>query len=70
MPKIKLFDKAKALEIAAEIFRTKGYNGTSVEELLLATGISRHCLYYSFRDKHNLYLQSIAFYKDSNYTAP
>ncbi len=66
MPKTKLFDKTKVLETAANIFKQKGYNGTSIDDVLIATGLSRSSLYDSFQDKHTLYLQSLEFYKSSN----
>jgi TetR/AcrR family transcriptional repressor of nem operon len=65
MPKVKLFDKEKVLEAASNIFRQKGYNGTSIDDVLSATGLSRSSLYDSFKDKHNLYLLSLEFYKNS-----
>jgi TetR/AcrR family transcriptional regulator, transcriptional repressor for nem operon len=64
MPKVKQFDKTKVLEAAAGIFRQKGYNGTSIDEVLKATGLSRSSLYDSFKDKHSLYLAALEFYKD------
>ncbi|MBA3663911.1 MAG: TetR/AcrR family transcriptional regulator [Bacteroidetes bacterium] len=66
MPKNKQFNKEIVLEAAAGIFRQKGYNGTSIDDILTATGLSRSSLYDSFQDKHNLYLKSLEFYKDSN----
>ena len=63
MPKVKQFNKEKVLTAAAEIFRQKGYNGTSIDEILKATGLSRSSLYDSFKDKHSLYLESLEFYK-------
>ncbi len=66
MPKVKLFDKTKVLEAASNIFRQKGYNGTSIDDVLVATGLSRSSLYDTFQDKHNLYLQSLEFYKESH----
>jgi TetR/AcrR family transcriptional repressor of nem operon len=65
MPKVKQFNKEKVLEVASGIFHQKGYNGTSIDEILKATGLSRSSLYDSFKDKHNLYLQSLQFYKDA-----
>ena len=66
MPKNKQFNKENVLEAAAGIFKQKGYNGTSIDDILTATGLSRSSLYDSFQDKHNLYLQSLEFYKDSS----
>jgi len=64
MPKVKQFNKEKVLEVAASIFHQKGYNGTSIDEILKATGLSRSSLYDSFSDKHTLYLQALEFYKN------
>lgn len=64
MPKVKQFNREKVLEEASHIFHKKGYNGTSIDEILKATGLSRSSLYDSFKDKHNLYLQSLEFYKN------
>jgi len=65
MPKVKQFNKEKVLAAASTIFHQKGYNGTSIDEILKATGLSRSSLYDSFQDKHNLYLQALAFYKQA-----
>jgi TetR/AcrR family transcriptional repressor of nem operon len=54
------------LAAAASIFQQKGYNGTSMDEVLRATGLSRSSLYDSFGDKHNLYIQSLEYYKQNN----
>lgn len=63
MPKVKQFNKEKVLEAAANIFKQNGYNGTSIDDILKATGLSRSSLYDSFRDKHSLYLAALEFYK-------
>jgi TetR/AcrR family transcriptional regulator, transcriptional repressor for nem operon len=63
MPRYKQFKKETVLEAASEIFHRKGYNGTSIDEILKATGLSRSSLYDSFRDKHTLYLEALEFYK-------
>lgn len=65
MPRIKKFNKTDVLAAAASIFQQKGYNGTSMDEVLKATGLSRSSLYDSFGDKHNLYIQSLEFYKEN-----
>lgn len=65
MPKTKQFNKEKVLEASSVIFHQKGYNGTSIDEILKATGLSRSSLYDSFGDKHNLYLQSLEYYKST-----
>src|SRR5688572_23593597 len=64
MPKVKQFNKEKVLDAASTIFHQKGYNGTSIDEILKATGLSRSSLYDSFKDKHNLYLESLQYYNN------
>lgn len=66
MPKVKLFNKEEVLDKASVIFQTKGYNGTSIDDLLQATGLSRSSLYDTFQDKHNLYLESLNYYKNKS----
>jgi TetR/AcrR family transcriptional regulator, transcriptional repressor for nem operon len=66
MPKIKQYNREKVLETASAIFRQKGYNGTSIDEILVATGLSRSSLYDTFKDKHSLYLLSLEHYKTAN----
>jgi TetR/AcrR family transcriptional repressor of nem operon len=65
MPKAKQFNREKVLEVSAAIFQQKGYNGTSIDEILKATGLSRSSLYDSFKDKHTLYLQALEFYNNA-----
>ncbi len=66
MPKTKKFDKTEVLSAAATLFQQKGYNGTSMEEVLKATGLSRSSLYDTFGDKHNLYIESLEFYQKNS----
>src|SRR4051812_18495985 len=63
MPKTKQFRRERVLEAASDIFHKKGYNGTSIDEILKVTGLSRSSLYDSFSDKHSLYLEALDFYK-------
>lgn len=63
MPKTKQFDIDEALQKAKELFREKGYNGTSMGELVKATGLNRSSLYDTFGDKHSLYIQSLQHYQ-------
>ncbi len=64
MPKSKQFKREDVLKAASEIFHQKGYNGTSIDDILKATGLSRSSLYDSFSDKHTLYLACLEFYKN------
>lgn len=45
------------------VFWEKGYEATSIPDLLQATGLSRSSLYETFTDKETLYLEAIERYK-------
>ncbi len=62
MPKTKQFDETDVLVKAREIFSVKGYNGTSMDDLVHATGLSRSSIYDTFGDKHGLFLKSLSHY--------
>lgn len=51
-----------ALEKAMNVFWERGYEGTSVEDLVQCTGIGRGSLYDTFGDKHALYLAALDRY--------
>jgi len=53
------FDPADALKAASERFRTHGYAGTSLDDLVDATGLARPSLYAAFGDKRALYLAAL-----------
>ncbi len=64
MPKTKQFDEAAVLNKARDVFWKKGYNGTSIDELVEATGLSRSSIYDSFGDKHGLYIKALKHYQE------
>jgi TetR/AcrR family transcriptional regulator, copper-responsive repressor len=53
------FDPDAALGRAAELFRTQGLAGTSLDDLSQATGLARPSLAAAFGDKRALYLAAI-----------
>ncbi len=62
MARSKSFDPNIALRKAMQLFWRQGYEGTSVDELVAAMGISRASLYATFGDKHSLYLKALDRY--------
>jgi AcrR family transcriptional regulator len=54
------FDTETALKAAAERFRTRGFAGTSLDDLAEATGLARPSLYAAFGDKRALYLATLS----------
>lgn len=67
MPKTKQFDEADVLQKARSVFWKQGYNGTSMDELVQATGLSRSSIYDTFGDKHGLYIAALKSYRDQQY---
>jgi AcrR family transcriptional regulator len=51
--------KKKVADAARTLFATKGYKGTSIEELVTATGASKGNIYYHFKSKEGLFLYLI-----------
>ena len=47
------------------LFWRQGYEATSVQDLVEATGVNRASLYNSFGDKHGLFLASVEHYLDT-----
>ncbi|MEE8515861.1 MAG: TetR/AcrR family transcriptional regulator [Alphaproteobacteria bacterium] len=56
------FDSTQALEKAMEVFWAKGYEATSLRDLITAMGISKSSLYNVFGNKHELFLSTLDHY--------
>ena len=65
MARTKDFDENEVLAKAIKLFWQKGYNGTSMQDLVATLGISRSSLYDTFGDKHQLYLKALQSYKQA-----
>lgn len=64
MPRVKEFDPNRALDSAMKLFWEKGYEATSVQDLLERMGINRFSLYDTFGSKHDLFLRALDRYRD------
>ncbi|MCR9214150.1 MAG: TetR/AcrR family transcriptional regulator [Proteobacteria bacterium] len=62
MPRTKCFNREEALEKAIGAFWAKGYEATSVQDLVDCMGINRGSLYDTFGDKHKLFLEALDRY--------
>jgi TetR/AcrR family transcriptional repressor of nem operon len=62
MPRPKEFIPDEALEKAMQVFWHKGYEATSMEDLLTAMDLNRGSLYDTFGDKRQLFLKVIDRY--------
>lgn len=58
------FDRTVALEQAMDEFWVKGYEATSIEDLLGQMHINRGSLYDTFGDKRTLFLETLQHYSD------
>ncbi len=58
------FDPEKVLDAAMHAFWTKGYEATSLTDLMSATGLHKGSLYQAFGDKHELFVQALKRYLD------
>lgn len=66
MARSKDFDENEVLAKAVKLFWLKGYNGTSMQELVDSLGISRSSLYDTYVDKHTLYLKALQYYQSTS----
>ncbi len=51
----RVFDKDEALEKAMKLFWTRGYDGTSMAEIIETLGINKPSLYAAFGNKEELF---------------
>ena len=63
MPRVEEFDRELALQKAMHVFWEKGYNGTSMQDLVNATGLNRSSIYNSFGSKLELYQLTLSQYQ-------
>lgn len=65
MVRTRTFDPSTALSAAVELFASKGYSETSMEDIVRATGVSRYGLYGTFGNKRELFEQALDRFADS-----
>jgi TetR/AcrR family transcriptional repressor of nem operon len=65
MARTKDFDENAVLDKAIDLFWLKGYNGTSMQDLVDGLGISRSSMYDTYGDKHTLFLRALESYKSN-----
>lgn len=65
MARTKDFDENEVLAKAIQLFWYKGYNGTSMQDLVDSLGISRSSLYDTYTDKHTLFIKALESYQNT-----
>lgn len=56
------FDEDEALKKILDVFWANGFEGTSMSDLEIATGLRKGSLYAAFGDKRAMYLKALALY--------
>lgn len=64
MARTKEFDPEAALQSALELFWRRGYEATSMADLVEHLGIGRASIYATFGNKHELYLKAMDRYSE------
>jgi len=60
----KEFDRDEVVLKAITVFRDKGYEATSMQDLVEQMGINRFSLYATFTSKHDLFVEALQAYYD------
>jgi TetR/AcrR family transcriptional repressor of nem operon len=64
MVRTRTFDPSTALSTAVDLFSSKGYSDTSMDDIVRATGVSRYGLYGTFGNKRELFEQALDRYAE------
>lgn len=64
MGRPKCFDRNEVLDAAIQLFWKKGFADTSLSDLEKATGVNKSGLYSEFKDKEDIFYQSMKHYRD------
>jgi TetR/AcrR family transcriptional regulator, transcriptional repressor for nem operon len=64
MAGVKQFERSEVLDRAMAVFWRRGYEATSIRDLVEATGINRGSIYGTFGDKKGLFLAVLAHYAE------
>lgn len=62
MARPRQFDETKVIESLMNVFWEKGYQATSMQDLVAASGLLKGSLYGAFGDKHAMYLAALKHY--------
>jgi len=65
MSRSKEFDREEVLNKAMMVFRDKGYEATSMQDLVTRMGINRFSLYETFKSKHELFVEALQAYYEN-----
>ncbi len=63
MARTAAFERNSTLQQAMDVFWKKGFNGTSMQDLVDATGLNRSSIYNTFGSKLELYQETLEHYQ-------
>lgn len=63
MPKVESFNRDLVISKVTDVFHNKGFNATSMQDIVDATGLNRSSIYNTFGSKHNIFLECLRTYK-------
>lgn len=63
MPATPQFDESQVLDAMMRVFWEKGFDATSIDDLVRATGLQRGSLYNAFGDKAGMYCRALRLYE-------
>ena len=66
MTRPKEYSREEVLDAATELFWEKGYEGTSMNEMVEQTGLNKHSMYNEFGDKEGLFLDCLEHYSNES----
>src|SRR5246127_3458649 len=58
-------EESDALKKASQVFRSKGYDGVTIDDLVAGMGVGRPSLYSVFGDKRTLFLRALRAYAET-----
>jgi len=70
MPLEKQFDVNEALGSAMEAFWARGFEATSIQDLVAAMGVNRGSLYSTYGDKRDIFIAALRAYDQRHRAAP
>jgi TetR/AcrR family transcriptional regulator, transcriptional repressor for nem operon len=68
MARLREFDIDEAMEAIINAFWERGYEATSLADLMAVTGLQKGSLYKAFGDKRSLFLRALQTYLDRQYS--
>ncbi|NEZ62179.1 TetR/AcrR family transcriptional regulator [Leptolyngbyaceae cyanobacterium CCMR0082] len=66
MARLREFDTDAVLDAAMQTFWLRGYEATSLVDLMAATGLQKGSIYKAFKDKHSLFMLALRRYLDQS----